>query len=175
MPVKCSNMSASTKPTHIFAANPLDRADALRRDEAAVVRAAADSKSRYLPLWNLNVLVQAASASQTTTLGWLDQAEIARLGIDGPPVLLGLEEDIAHFAIDLSSLHDPTHELSLGSDWQFEDARRAAMTLPAFESGILAQARSQLDWHRRHQFCSVCGERTEQHKGGHVRRCGRQL
>jgi NAD+ diphosphatase len=45
------------------------------------------------------------------------------------------------------------------------------MGLASTDSGILAQARSQLDWHRRHQFCSVCGTRTEQRKGGHVRRC----
>jgi NAD+ diphosphatase len=45
------------------------------------------------------------------------------------------------------------------------------MALATRDSGILAQARSQVDWHRRHRFCSVCGTRTEQKKGGHVRRC----
>ena len=41
----------------------------------------------------------------------------------------------------------------------------------AAEAGILAQSRAQLDWHRRHQFCSVCGQRTEQGRGGQVRKC----
>lgn len=155
---------------HTFAGNPLDRADALRRDAEALARAAADPGSRYLLLWNLNVLILAGE--EATALGWLEQGDVARLGIDLPPVLLGFAAGAAHFALDVSSLGDPLHELNLAPPWQFDDARHAAMGLPAAESGILAQARSQVDWHRRHRFCSVCGERTSQEKGGHVRRCG---
>jgi NAD+ diphosphatase len=154
---------------HTFSGNPLDRADALRRDPEALASAAADPQSRYLLMWNLNVLTIADPAQPA--LGWLAQPEAERLAVDLPPVLLGLEDGRAHFALDVSSLGDPMHELNLAPPWQFDDARRAAMGLATRESGILAQARSQLDWHRRHQFCSVCGERTEQHKGGHVRRC----
>lgn len=155
---------------HTFSGNPLDRADAMRRDDAVVAAAAAHPDSRYLLLWNLNVLTIADPDGPR--LGWLNQADAARLGIDLPPILLGLEGGVAHFALDVSVLGDPMHELNLGPPWQFDDARRAAMGLPMAESGILAQARSQVDWHRRHQFCSVCGERTSQAKGGHVRRCG---
>jgi len=156
---------------HIFSGNPLDRADALRRDEPALTAAAADPASLYLPFWNLNVLTQRPEASDTPMLGWLSQPDIERLGIDVPPVFLGKADGLAHFALDISGLGDPTHELNLLSNWQFGDARMAAMGLSIQDSGILAQARSQVDWHRRHQFCSVCGERTSQHKGGHVRRC----
>jgi NAD+ diphosphatase len=155
---------------HTFSGNPLDRADAMRRNDAIVAEAAARPESRYLLLWNLNVLTIADPAGPQ--LGWLTQADIARLNIDLPPILLGLDSGVAHFALDVSALGDPMHELNLGPPWQFDDARRAAMGLPMAESGILAQARSQVDWHRRHQFCSVCGERTSQAKGGHVRRCG---
>ena len=155
---------------HTFSGNLLDRADAMRRDEALVSEAARRSDSRYLLLWNLNVLTLADPGGPA--LGWLNQSDIVRLDIDVPPVFLGLENGSAHFALDVSELGDPMHELNLGPPWQFDDARRAAMGLPMAESGILAQARSQVDWHRRHQFCSVCGERTRQFKGGHVRRCG---
>ena len=153
---------------HTFAGKPLDRADPLRRDEAQIATAAAQPRSRFLPLWNLNVLLQ---GNETPRLGWIEQPDIARLEIDVPPVLLGLDGDVAHFAVDISELGDPSHELGLPTDWRFEDARRAAMVLPAAETGITAQARSQIDWHRRHAFCSVCGARTEQRKGGHLRRC----
>jgi NAD+ diphosphatase len=155
--------------THTFSGNPLDRADALRRDEDALAKAEANPGSRYLPLWNLNVLITGNEGA--SALGWLDQPDVDRLGMDVPTVFLGLGDGRAHFAVDVSALHDPVHELNLGDDWLFEDARQAAMSLPGQESGILAQARSQLDWHRRHQFCSVCGERTRQLRGGHVRRC----
>jgi NAD+ diphosphatase len=164
---------ANSGAIHTFSGNPMDRADALRRDEAAIKEASVSADSRYLPFWNLNVLIEGVllEGADASALGWLEQPEVARLAIDIPPVLLGIHSGRPHFAIDISSLGDPIHELNLGTDWQFDDARRAAMVLPAGESGILAQARSQLDWHRRHQFCSVCGQHTRQFKGGHVRRC----
>lgn len=155
-----------TNLIHTFAGNPLNRCDSLRRDATLLQQLADDPASRYLPLWNLNVLIE-----NNGELGWLAQSEIARLHIDVPPVLLGSQDGIIHFAIDISELNDPTHELNLSAQAKFEDARSAAMALPAGQSGVLAQARSQLDWHRRHRFCSVCGERTEQGKGGHVRKC----
>jgi len=154
---------------HTFSGNPLDRADVLRRDSAALTAAAEDPASRYLLLWNLNVLIVADPAAPA--LGWLGQQDVAPLAIDVAPILLGIRDGRAHFALDVSALGDPMHELNLGDPWQFDDARRAAMGLATEDSGILAQARSQVDWHRRHRFCSVCGQRTAQHKGGHVRRC----
>lgn len=141
----------------------------MRRDEATLAAAAAAEDSRYLLLWNLNVLTIAAETGPR--LGWLEGCDVARLGVDVPPIFLGIMDAAPHFALDVSRIHDPMHELNLASPWQFDDARRAAMGLPTAESGILAQARSQVDWHHRHGFCSVCGGRTTQFKGGHVRRC----
>ena len=43
--------------------------------------------------------------------------------------------------------------------------------LASAETGILAQARSHLDWHARHGFCSVCGHPTDSKRGGQVREC----
>jgi NAD+ diphosphatase len=153
---------------HVFAGNPLDRSDVQRRDPQWLAAQATNPRSRFLPLWQLNVLLCDASE---TRLGWLSPAEIERLAINVPPVFLGRLHDVAHFAIDISQLGDPQHELNLDSTWRFEEARTAATQLSAAETGILAQSRAQLDWHRRHQFCSVCGERTVQGRGGHVRQC----
>lgn len=169
--------------THTFAGNPLDRADGMRRSEAAIQAAENHPDTRYLALWNLNVLVEPFAADTSAAVGpplaghpgielsWLSRAQIARLEISVRPVLLGLREDVAHFAIDVSQLEDPTFALELDAGYRFEDCRVAAMALPGAQSGIVAQSRSQLDWHRRHQFCSVCGNRTSPEKGGHVRRC----
>lgn len=155
--------------THTFAGNPLDRADAQRRDESWLTTAAEHPESRFLPMWQLNALV---AEGESLTLAWLPPAEIGRLEIDVPPVFLGLGDGVAHFAVDISEVHDPMHELGLPDVYRFEDARAAAMRLDLPETGILAQSRSQVDWHRRHRFCSVCGEPTVPEKGGHVRRCG---
>jgi len=153
---------------HVFAGNPLDRGDTYRRDQAWLNTQASHPQSRFLPLWQLNVLIQ---AEPETGLGWVSPPAIARLDLDVPPVFLGLRDGVAHFAIDVSQLGDPRHELNLEETWRFEDARAAATALSAAETGILAQSRAQLDWHKRHQFCSVCGQRTVQGRGGHVRKC----
>lgn len=153
---------------HVFAGNPLDRCDAYRRDPQWLEAQATNPRSRFLPLWHLNVLIQTAPE---TRLGWLSPADIARLNLDVPPVFLGRLDDVGHFAIDVSQLGDPRHALHLEESWRFEEARSAAACLSSAEAGILAQSRSQIDWHRRHQFCSMCGQRTVPSRGGHVRKC----
>jgi NAD+ diphosphatase len=153
---------------HVFAANPLDRADVSRRDQTWLDTQATLPQNRFLPLWQLNVLIQTAPE---TRLGWVSPTDITRLNIEVPPVFLGLLDGIAHFAIDVSQLGDPRHELNLDESWRFEEARSAATQLNPAETGILAQSRAQLDWHRRHQFCSVCGQRTAPGRGGQVRKC----
>jgi NAD+ diphosphatase len=154
---------------HTFAGNNLDRADSLRRDENEIHIAAERSTTRYLPFSNLNVLVNNTEAE--LTLGWLSQSKIAELNVKTPPILLGLEGDVAHFAIDLSELAEPELALCLDSQWSFMDCRIAAIDLPDGKTGVLSQSRAQLDWHARHQFCSKCGHQTQQKKGGHTRHC----
>jgi NAD+ diphosphatase len=139
-----------------------------RRDQTWLDTQATLPQNRFLPLWQLNVLIQTAPE---TRLGWVSPADIMRLNIEVPPVFLGLLDGIAHFAIDVSQLGDPRHELNLDESWRFEEARSAATQLSPAETGILAQSRAQLDWHRRHQFCSVCGQRTAPGRGGQVRKC----
>jgi NAD+ diphosphatase len=153
---------------HVFAGNPLDRADTRRRDRAWLEDAYRDPRSRVLPFANLNVLVENRAGVR---LGWLRADRVARLDVDVPPVFLGLADGVAHFALDVSNLGDPAHELDLDDALAFQDGRAAAMSLSIPETGILAQARSQIDWHRRHRHCSVCGASTTHARGGHVRQC----
>ena len=155
---------------HTFAGNPLDRGDVQRRDPEWLEAAARAADSRYLPLHQLNVLVDAVG--DAPRLGWLKSEDVGRLEVDLPPVFLGLDEHgAACFAQDISAVHDPSYELNLPGGLSFQESRSAAMALPTAETGILAQARAQIGWHQRHQFCSVCGERTAQGKGGVVRTC----
>lgn len=152
---------------HTFAGNPLDRADAERRDTEWLAAAPHDPKTRYLPFARLQVLVQRDAAE----LGWLPASEVTRLRVKAPPVLLGIASGAAHFALDVSELDDAAEQLKLAEGWKFEDCRTAAATLASADTGIIAQGRSQLSWHKSHQFCSTCGVRTEPHRGGHVRKC----
>ena len=154
---------------HRFAGNPLDRGEQERRDEAWIEAVARDGASRFLPFRKLDVLV---ADHPHPRLGWLRTDQLRTLAPDARPLLLGLLEGVAHFAVDLtdSAAAVPWAE---GQDppWRFEDCRAAGTVLASAESGILAQARAHLDWHNRHGFCSVCGNRTDSKRGGQVREC----
>jgi NAD+ diphosphatase len=153
---------------HVFAGNPLDHGDVQRRDQRWLDEQAGNPGSRFLPLWQLNILIRDDAGVR---LGWLGPEALASCTNGVPPVFLGLRDGVAHFAIDVSVLEEPLTDLGLVDGWRFEDARTAATQLCGPDAGIVAQSRSQIDWHQRHRFCSVCGERTAQGRGGIVRRC----
>ena len=153
-------------PPHTFAANPLDRGEAERRDEDWIEAQARDSQSQFLPFSNLNVLL---GDDPGPTLGWLSQDGIPSDGTTSTPTMLGMMEGATHFAIEVNE-----EAAAFIEDWtgmRFEDCRAAGETLPGPEGGIVAQARAQLDWHRRHRFCSVCGKPSEKRRGGQMRFC----
>ena len=151
---------------HTFSGNPLDRADVERRDADWLAAAERSFSSRFLPFADLKVLLNGHA------LGWVSAMEIEAAGNNRETVLLGLQDDVAHFAVDVSGPDDPLARLGLGGGWRFEDCRLAAMRMAGQETGIVAQARAQLGWHDRHRHCSVCGKPTQSAKGGHVRQCG---
>ena len=153
---------------HIFAGNPLDRGERERRDEEWIRGKARDSASKFLPLWDSKVLI--ADTSQPE-LGWLDLSTLAESGFDWDPLFLGLQDEIAHFAVDLSRKTEVAEKLQEKDKYRFEDARSAAEMLSTPEAGILAQGRSQINWHNRHGFCSVCGHETTVLRGGQKREC----
>ena len=153
---------------HVFAGNPLNRGESERRDEEAISNRAKDSTSKFLPMKDLNVLV---TVNAQPELGWLSFDELTQIGATSNPIFLGLLEETAYFAIDVSNLDDTVSQLQSSGNRKFEDARAAAEMIAGPEAGILAQARSQLDWHNRNGFCSVCGHRTTMQRAGQTRQC----
>ena len=153
---------------HPFAGNPLDRGERERRDEAWIAAAERAAGSRFLPFRNLEVLID---DHRQPGLGWLDTERVRSSVPDAEPRFLGLAEGVAHFAVDLSRHPDAATRLAHERGWRFEDCRTAGSVLAGEETGILAQARSHLDWHSRHGFCSVCGRPTVAKRGGQVRQC----
>ena len=149
---------------HTFAGNPLDRAEHQRRDASWVEARESDPDTRFLPLRKLDVLLEGEDPAR---LAWVSGD--AAIGLEGPRFLLGLQDEITHFAIDVS---DDEEDLAAGDERRFVDVRTAATLLSAEDAGISAQARAQVDWHARHGFCSVCGSPTEAVRGGQQRNCG---
>ncbi len=153
---------------HPFAGNPLDRGERERRDEAWIDAAVRAPGSRFLPFRNLEVLL---NDRPPPGLGWLAAGRIRSLAPDAEPMFLGLLGGVAHFAVDLSRYPEAATGAVDGQAWRFEDCRTAGGVLAGQDTGILAQARSHLDWHARHGFCSACGRPTAVRRGGQVRQC----
>ena len=153
---------------HIFADNPLDRGDRERRDETWLAHKVMDSDTRILVMPELDVPL---TDEEEVGLSWMSPRDLTWFGIEGDPVFLGLKDGVAHFAILVPASSGAAARLRNDPSIRFVDARTAAPIVSGSESGIIAQARAQLDWHNRHGFCSVCGERTAMGRGGHVRRC----
>ncbi|MCP5150718.1 MAG: NAD(+) diphosphatase [Ectothiorhodospiraceae bacterium] len=151
---------------HVFSGDPLDRADHQRRDDAWVRARRADPASRFLAFANQQVVVR---AGPPTSLGWLDVASVERLEADPETVLLGLLGDVAHFALELP----PSAEMGLPPGLALADPRQVATEVSRAESGILAHAKSVVDWHARHRFCANCGAPTASRKAGKERACER--
>jgi len=176
---------------HVFAGSPLDRASQLRKDEAWLDARRADPQTRYLPFFELRGLI---APGPQPILGWLSPQQVKLHRMQGAPeIFLGLRGGAAHFAIDVTDpdaspstralMGQPTSrpgqlsgpapkaDAPFREDGKFIDVRTVAPQLAVGEASILAQGRSLLDWHARHQFCSVCGTRSAQHDAGYMRQC----
>ena len=156
--------------THIFAGNTLDRGDHARRDEIALKRMIRRDNTKLLPFHNLKPLVKRSPAPE---LAWINHEFLDDLPIEaGGPKFLGFDKDQnPYFAVDVSTVKDPSRIAIIADNAAFEDGRSAAIDIPPEQSGILAQARSNLNWHLQHRFCSFCGSESQSQRGGLMREC----
>jgi NAD+ diphosphatase len=149
---------------YTFAGNPLDRVSERRQNAAWVASLLDDPNSRLLPLHELKPLVRRASAP---ALAWQPVAPWRALIDDGAIlILLGLDGERAHFALDTSALPVPEDQ-----GLEALDARVAASAIAGPEAAILAEARSAIDWHGRHRFCAACGTPSTVASAGWMRLC----
>lgn len=141
-----------------FTGSPLDRADALRKDAAAMAAARSRADARWLVFDELRPVI-----ADDGGLSWLPRDAIEDTA--EATVFLGLDGDAPRFAVAGSAA-------GLG---RVGDARTVAMALAAGpcpgEAAIVAQGRSLLDWHARHRFCANCGAPTRPVKAGYERAC----
>ncbi len=158
----------SDRTPYVFADNQLDRVGNLRRDPGWVADRLQRPESRFLAFWQLKVLV---TNSDWPSVAWQSRDLLPHIDQQTGAPLLGLADDVAHFAVDLSPLADPHATLGLAAALEFSDVRAVAPRIPSHEAGILAQGRASIDWHARHRFCPACGAPSESRDSGLMRRC----
>ena len=156
-----------------YTGSRLDRAAALRRDEAWVAALLADPAARVVPLCNDQNLVHGlGDASRDVRAGAAPVAALHRELVDDRIawVLLGLEEGVPVFATDVSGLGEEALEF-VAAGGTFVELRKVGSALSAHDAALLAYARAIIGWHRRHRHCGTCGSPTVSRHAGHMRQC----
>ena len=155
------------KAPNFYAAGGLDRVGHRRKDDAWLEARLDAPATRFVPVWRSHNLIAAVADVPRAVL--LERHQLAV--IPGEAVLLGLLDEVAYFAVDLSHHEAPLQAIRHEGAAEFIDLRRVGPLLPRQEGALLAYARGIAFWHGRHRFCGVCGSATESREGGHMRRC----
>jgi NAD+ diphosphatase len=148
---------------NFYATGEFNRAVERREDVAWIREKLADPASRLYPIWRLRNYVSDPEAPHALVLD--PQLRAAFIEAARNVVLLGTEQETAHFLIDISNLEE-SEALALG---HAVDQRAVGALMPQREGALLAYARGLTYWHERHKFCGVCGSPTEPKSAGHQR------
>src|SRR5579859_2974195 len=155
----------SMKPPNFYAANGLDRAGHRRREPDWLKTRLAHPETLFVPVWRGQNLV--TSVGEAAPAAIMVRRE-SLVSLEGDPVLLGLREERAYFALDFSRHEAPLQLIRADAPAEFTDLRRVGPLLAPPDGALLAYARGILYWHGRHRFCGVCGNATQSEEGGHV-------
>lgn len=167
------------RATLAFGGSALDRAAYLRVDDARLADLLATG--RVLAIWRGKVLVQDNQA-----LGWISAASPV-LHDAAPAIFLGLADDVAFFAQDISAwspeASDPDQGApgfldqtaqrhpALPDTFTFQDLRGLMMALAPLDAELAATAKALTQWHASHGFCSKCGAVSAPRQAGWQRVC----
>ncbi|MDE0794228.1 MAG: NAD(+) diphosphatase [Alphaproteobacteria bacterium] len=151
-----------------YADEVLDRVAQFRRDDAWVTAQYAAEQTMVIPVWRSRSLIEQGAEPRGVMMSIAETRALMETATT--TVLLGVRNEVAHFAIDISPME--AHEVNeLRADGEFVDLRSVGAVLDRTEASILAYAKGIMHWHSRHLFCGVCGSPTESQDAGHLRKC----
>jgi NAD+ diphosphatase len=136
----------------------LDRTGGRRADPAYLAALRSRDDAVVLPFWRDGCL------AGETPLSLADLPDMCE------PVLLGLDDDVPIFAVDLSTMDETDAVALTGADGVL-DVRRLFATVDAQRAALLAYARGILHWNRNQRYCGACGAPAQARDGGHLRVC----
>ncbi|WP_019645128.1 NAD(+) diphosphatase [Novispirillum itersonii] len=145
-----------------YAQAPIDRAHHLRSDPAHLATLWSHPDARVLMMWGGKHLTTADAAPlplPPTAIGPTPEQSI----------FLGLEGTIPVFAHDWGTAEEEPTGTPQDAVWR--DLRENGPDLSGADASQHVYARGLILWHRRTNFCSVCGSGLTMTDGGHVRRC----
>src|SRR6188472_1215080 len=133
-----------------FTGVELDRASMARRDPARVAELLHARDATSVLASNDGVLLD--SSGQPTLL----RVAVTEIISDwAEPILLGIDDRSAVFAVDLRDLGAGVRERLIAAG-RIATLRDAGAVLSRAEGGLAAYLTALLGWHRRHRFCANC-------------------
>jgi NAD+ diphosphatase len=151
-----------------YAASPIDRAAALRNDDAALKKFSEHERAGVYVIGG-ELVVLKGTGEESDPL--FSSAEARALGSARENVFLGLLGDAPRFGLGL----DPAavEQLKARNDLKMTDLRSIAVQGLVGEQHLppLAEAKAMLAWHARHRFCPNCGAATKVVEAGWRRDC----
>jgi len=148
-----------------FSSSPLQRINLEHDQQGFIDTRLNHPNSLLVPLWRGDPLVANGQAA------FLSMAARNEMPSDAPTLFLGLHNDVAHFAIDLSSAADTPETAPFANIGEYMPLRMAASVVTHNDLAIIGHARWLTEWHRKHSFCAVCGAKTVVINGGAKRHC----
>ena len=155
---------------NVYSASPLDRAGARREDTEWIEQRLAHGDSLFVPVWRNRNLVRGMDEGSPDAVFVTGDAAAALRMHGGPWAFLGLQDDQAVFAVDVSAADDPLPLLP-DTAGKFVDLRSVGWGVPRPEAAVLAHARGLMHWRARHRFCGVCGGVCDVRSAGHMMVC----
>jgi NAD+ diphosphatase len=166
-----------------FGGAGIDRADKLRSDQKRIDQYLGDANTRVLPVWRGKPLM---CDNKNVELAFLPPNHAVFSDSPEAPVLLGLADGIAYFARDISPWKAPEQDIAdvgefidssqqrhpaLPDDQYFGELRLNMARLSMRDAELAAMSVGVFAWHRSHQFCARCGEKSEISSAGWQRTC----
>ena len=147
---------------NVYSGSPLDRVGARRNDEAWIAARLEDPQSLFVPVWRNRNLVRGMEEGPPEAVFITGEAATALRMQGGPWAFLGMLDDSAVFAVDISTPRTRCRccPEDLG---KFVDLRSVGWGVPRPEAAMLAHARGLMHWRARHRFCGVCGAACAMH------------
>ncbi len=147
-------------PPHRYSFSRFDRAAPFRKNPEWLAARRRDPRTRLVLTHELRAVVLPDEPQRLMVV------ELAAFADSVPDeaVLLGVDDDVAIFALELEGEHDLAAHA--------RDLREVGPTMEPGEAGLAAYARALAFWHQTHRFCSRCGHANTIIDGGHARQCG---
>src|ERR1700720_4592934 len=166
---------AGMRPSNFYSHPGFERAGLRRRDTTWILERIADPGSLFVPVWrNQNLVIELEGGEPRAVV--LHSASISEIfGVSqerlasGEVVFIGVVEERAHFALDLSPVEAPLDMLrspalaASGIDAatvRFADLRQVGPRINRHDGALLALARAMMFWHAWHRYCGLCGNPT---------------